>query len=278
VSSGGAGSGSTVVRRQLGRRLRRLREEAGKSHEDVAEAQIASRTKMWRIEQGRTSVKQGDVLALARLYDLGGPVTDELLLLASGTRDEGWWEDYGSSVPEWVGLYAGLEAASAHLLDYSPELIHGLLQTPDYARTVTRANPNLADEVVEQRVTFRLQRQRAFFKRKTPGRLTSVVTAGAIGLVVGSDAVMKAQIAHLREIATGDEVSIRVLSATDGVHTAMRGPFTIMDFDDPEDPSLVYVESLIGSRYIERADQLDEYRRAMDRMQTQAVPLEEYIA
>jgi transcriptional regulator with XRE-family HTH domain len=272
------GPGSTVVRRQLGRRLRRLREEAGKSHDDVAGALVASRTKMWRIEQGRTSVKQGDILNLARLYQLSGPVTEELLSLATGTRDQGWWEDYGSSVPEWVGLYAGLEASSAQLLDYSPELIHGLLQTSDYARAVTRANPDLSDAVVEQRVTFRLQRQSTLFDRRSPGRLTCVLTAGAFELVVGSDAVMKAQITHLREIVNGDEVSVRVLSATNGVHTAMRGPFTIMDFDDPEDPSLVYVESLVGSRYIERADHLAEYRRAFDLMRAQSVPLEEYIA
>jgi transcriptional regulator with XRE-family HTH domain len=272
-----SGVGSTVVRRQLGRRLRRLREEAAKSHEDVAESGIASRTKMWRIEQGRVAIKQGDILALARLYGLSNVLTDELLLLAAATREQGFWEDYGSSVPEWVGLYAGLEASSSALLDYSPELIHGLLQTPEYARAVTRANPHLSDEVVQQRVTFRLQRQKALFERSTPGHLTCVLTAGVLGLVVGSATVMEAQIAHLREITSGNEVDVRVLTTTDGIHTAMRGPFTIMDFDDPEDPPLVYVESLNGARYIERADHLAQYRKAFDLMRTQAVPLEEYV-
>jgi transcriptional regulator with XRE-family HTH domain len=59
--------GSPVARRQLGNELRRLRNEAGKTHADVQEALIASRTKMWRIEHGETNTRPADVLALARL-------------------------------------------------------------------------------------------------------------------------------------------------------------------------------------------------------------------
>ena len=79
------------------------------------------------------------------------------MALAAGTREEGWWEeDYRGAVPEWVGLHAGLEAACTTLHDYQCELIHGLLQTEDYARAVTRSNASLSDEVVEQRVAFRM--------------------------------------------------------------------------------------------------------------------------
>src|SRR6266511_2976052 len=60
--------GPTVVRRQLGRRLRRLREAAGKTERDLEEANLVSRAKLWRIESGRTPVKvsrrSGPVLAL----------------------------------------------------------------------------------------------------------------------------------------------------------------------------------------------------------------------
>jgi hypothetical protein len=50
-----------------------------------------------------------------------------------------------------------------------------------------------------------------------------------------------------------------------------------MDFDDPDDPSLVYVETLVGSRYMERSEHVTEFRRAFRRIQAQAVSLEEYI-
>ena len=273
----GNGAGSTVVRRQLGRKLRRLRETANKTHEDVAAAHIASPTTMWRIETGKVAVKPGVIWALAHLYDTSAEETDVLVSLAAGTREEGWWEDYGGAVPEWVGLYAGLEAACTTLYDYQCELIHGLLQTEDYARAVTRSNPSLSEEVVEQRVAFRMGRQHAVFNRSDPGRVVSVMTAGVLRLVVGSREVMEAQIAHLLALTQGGGVEVRVLTETDGVHSAMRGPFTILDFDDPDDPSLVYVETLVGSRYMERPEHVAEFRGAFRHIQAQAVSLEEYI-
>jgi transcriptional regulator with XRE-family HTH domain len=272
-----SGAGSTVVRRQLGRKLRRLREAAHKTHEDVAAAHIASPTTMWRIETGKIAVKPGIIWALAHLYEVSPDDTDGLVSLAAGTREEGWWEDYSAAVPEWVGLYAGLEAACTTIHDYQCELIHGLLQTEDYARAVTRSNPNLSADVVEQRVAFRMGRQRAVFNRSTPGRVISVVTAGVLGLVVGSPEVMAAQLAHLRTLIAGGDVSVSVLTETNGVHPAMRGSFTIMDFDDPDDPSLVYVETLVGSRYLERPEHLAQFREAFQHVQAQAVSLEEYI-
>ena len=103
------------------------------------------------------------------------------------------------------------------------------------------------------------------------------MTAGVMGLVVGSREVMEAQIAHLLALTAGGGVEVRVLTATNGVHSAMRGPFTIMDFDDPDDPSLVYVETLVGSRFVERPEQVADFRRAFQQIQAQAVSLEEYI-
>jgi transcriptional regulator with XRE-family HTH domain len=195
-----------MVRRQLGRRLRRLREEAGKTHADVATVRIASPTKMWRIESGKAAVKPGDVWALARLYNLSTELTDALVALALGTHDVGWWAEYAAVVPQRVGLYTGLEAASSAVYAYQPELVPGLLQTEDYARAVIRADDRLSDEEVEQRVAFRLGRQRAVVERAGSGRVTAVLGAGALELRVGSEAVMEAQLRRLRALSDGGRV------------------------------------------------------------------------
>jgi hypothetical protein len=230
---------------------------------------------MWKIESGRSTVKPADVLALARLYGLTPAVTDELVALAEATREVGYHED-SPGVSEWAGLYGDLVDAASVLRTYTCELVPGLLQTADYARAVTITNTALDPEAVEHRVAFRMARQRAFFNRPTPGRLDAVLTAGALGLVVGSTVVMDAQLAHLHASCARAEVSVRVLPATNGVHAGMRGDFMIMDFPDVDDPPLVYLESLVGSRYVERPDQLAVFRRAFAQVRTQAVPLEEY--
>jgi transcriptional regulator with XRE-family HTH domain len=263
-----------MVRRQLGRKLRRLREDAGKTHADVELARIASATKMWRIETGKTAVKPGDVWALARLYDAPSDVADALADLASGTRGEGWWEDNGVAVPDWLDLYAGLEAASSCVFTYHPELVHGLLQTPDYAEAVIRANPDLSEEVVGRRLEFRLERQRAVLSR--PSGVDAVLGEGALHLRVGSDEVMDAQVAHLRDLDAAGQARIRILPWTAGAHASMKGAFTILDFDDPEDPALVYIETHAGSRYLEQSQQITEYRRIFGLLKQRAVTLEEW--
>lgn len=270
------GLGSTVVRRQLGRKLRRLREEAGKTHLDVETAQIASVSKIYRIESGRSAVKPGDVWALARLYNLSNSVTDALVKLAQGTREEGWWEEYSGAVPDWLGLYAGLESNADHIQTFHPELVHGLLQTADYARAVIRADERLTDDVVEQRLAFRLERQRVLFDQPEPAQISAVLGAGALALRVGSGDVMEAQVQHLRALNAGQQVSVRILPWSAGAHPSMKGAFTVLAFNDPDDPALVYVESHTAARYLEQTEQLAEYRRIFGLLSVKAIPIEEY--
>lgn len=229
---------------------------------------------MWRIESGKTTVRPGDIWALARLYDVPADVAEALAALASGTHGEGWWEDTGAVVPDWLGLYAGLEAASSQVSTYHPEVVHGLLQTPEYAEAVIRADPDLTGAVVQRRLEFRLNRQRAVFGRSA--RVVTVLGESALALRVGSDAVMDRQTAHLRAIDASGKVHIRILPWTAGAHPSMKGAFTILDFDEPDDPALVYIETHLGSRYLERPQEVTEYRRIFGLLCDAAVPMKEY--
>ncbi|WP_214405917.1 helix-turn-helix domain-containing protein [Pseudonocardia lacus] len=267
---------ASLVRRQLGRRLRMYREEAGKNQDDVVEANVAGRTKIWQIETGKIAVRPGDVLALARLYGVPAAETDELLALADASRSTGYTAEFGSGVPDSFGFFADLEAGAAALITYNSELVTGLLQTERYARATVRAGRSLTASAVEERVAFRMKRQRAFFERAKPRRLDVVLSAGALRVRVGSPAVMEEQIAHLRAIGDRDGVSVRVLPFENGLHAAMNGPFTILDFDDPDDPSVVRLESVVGTRYIERPKHVGEFRAAFEDVRAQAIPVREY--
>jgi transcriptional regulator with XRE-family HTH domain len=267
---------ASLVRRQLGRRLRAYREEAGKNQDDVVEANVAGRTKLWQVESGKIAVRPGDVLALARLYGIPAAETDELLALAEASRSTGYIAEFGSGVPESFGFFAELEAGAAALAVYDSELVTGLLQTEEYARAVIRTVRSLSAPAVDQRVALRMKRQRTFFAGSQPGRLEVILTAGALRVRVGSPAVMEAQIAHLRAVGDRDGVSVRVLPFENGLHASMHGPFTILDFDDPDDPSLVYLESVVGSRYIERPKHVGEFRAVFEGMRAQAIPVREY--
>jgi transcriptional regulator with XRE-family HTH domain len=270
-------SGSTVVRRQLGRRLRRLREVAGKTERDIEEANLASRAKLWRIETGKTPVKVADVRALCWLYGADQPTTDALANLAVGTTAQGWWDDVSPALPGWFSLYLGLEAAATEIRNYEPELVHGLLQTPGYARAVRLAwRPSGDEEAVQRTVKLRQERQQTLINRVPPLRLTAVLGAGALTRPVGGPQVMAEQTERLHELNRLGHVDIRVLPWDVGAHAAMIGAFTILDFDDPDDPAVAYTETHTGARYLEKPDELDEYRRIFELIYEKTVPIEEY--
>jgi len=69
-----------------------------------------------------------------------------------------------------------------------------------------------------------------------------------------------------------------VLPWSAGAHAALAGAFTLLDFAEPEDPDVAYVESHLGARYLERPEELAEYRRIVKLLRQQSVPIEEHPA
>ncbi|GAA0908582.1 DUF5753 domain-containing protein [Virgisporangium aurantiacum] len=268
--------GSTVVRRQLGRRLRRLRNAVGKTEVDVEEACLASRTKLWRIETGKGPVKVSDVRGLCWLYGVDAKTTNALAALALATKEQGWWEDYEADFPSWFSFYIGLESAADEIRIYDPELVHGLLQTPDYVRALRQSvNPHDSEEGVQGQINLRMERQRTLHDRTLPLRLVAILGAGVLARPVGGPDVMADQVARLHELNRREHVDIRVLPWEVGAHPAMHvGAFTILDFHNDDDPAVVYLESQTGARYLEKPEELNEYRRMFDRIYDKTISIE----
>ena len=78
-----------LVRRQLGRHLRRLRLAAGKTHADAETAGMGHRSTLWRIEAGRAKVRPSTVRALCWLYDADDATSDALYAMARRGRAAG---------------------------------------------------------------------------------------------------------------------------------------------------------------------------------------------
>src|ERR1700735_4836600 len=132
-------TGSTVPRRQLGRYLRELRNKQRLTVRAAAEKLEWSEAKIWRIETGQTSLRSLDVEAVRRVYGAPADLTEALMGLAKETKAKGWWQAYGDLVPEWFDVYIGLEEAASSISTYESELVPGLFQAEDYARTLIKA-------------------------------------------------------------------------------------------------------------------------------------------
>jgi hypothetical protein len=259
------GGGSVVVRRQLGSKLRRLRLAAGKDVADVTAAGLGSKAKMSRIETGKGPVKVADIRALCWLYGAGGPTTEALAALAPATRQEDRWKAFTSTVvPDWFALYAGLEASASRIRCFEPVLVHGLVQTSDYARAVMETDARLDKEIVEERVRFRMERQR------TKADVTIILGEGALRRVAGPREVMAAQLDHLRSVAA----DVRVVPFSAGLYLS-RGTFALLDFDDDDDPPVAYVEGAGSARLFDRPADRAEFEYAYEMVLSKSVPIQE---
>ncbi|MFB9251628.1 Scr1 family TA system antitoxin-like transcriptional regulator [Sphaerisporangium melleum] len=70
-------------------------------------------------------------------------------------------------------------------------------------------------------------------------------------------------------------VTIQVLPATSGAHPATAGPFSIMQFREPHDPDVVYLESMTSSLYVESDAEIYRYTLAFDHLRAAALGTEE---
>lgn len=262
----------TVRARRLMRELRRLREEKRLTLQDVADRTGWSRARVSRIETGHTRPQHGDVADLLDLYGVPSPQRDALITLAREARQRGWWTAYADV---FTGSYVGLEDEAAEIRTWDPQLIHGLLQTQEYARAVIEAGRMLPDRTqVERRIAARKARQ-ALLDRADAPHLHAVFDEAVIRRPIGGPEIMAAQLESLVIATERPNVTIQVLDYKSGAHAGLDGRFTILSYPDPLDPDIAYVEGTMGDVYLESAQETDQHRVRFDRITAAALPPEE---
>jgi transcriptional regulator with XRE-family HTH domain len=256
----------TIRRKRLLIELRRLRDRAGLTCEEVGGQLECSGTRISRIETGKIGVSPGDVRELLEVYGVTGPDATALVQLAREARRKGWWHTYGKLLPSWFEAYVGLETEAVRFRDFQPLVIPGLLQTEDYARAVLRAAPTAgpADEI-DRLVALRMERQ-GVLSRQDPPDLWIVLGEGALRTRVGDDAVMRAQLRYLADVADRPNVTLQVLPFTTAAYVDPVSLFTILEFDQPADPAVVYLEHLTGCLFVEEEAEVRRYRVVFDHL------------
>jgi len=261
----------TVRRKRLTVELRRLREQAGLTCEDVGQRLECSGTRISRIETGRIGARPGDVRELLEIYGVTGAAADSLVQLARDARRKGWWHAYGRVLPPWFEAYVGLESDAARLHDFQPSVVPGLLQTQDYARAILRDAP-YADygEDIDQQLALRMRRQ-AVLDQPRPPQVRMVLGESVLWMQVGGPAVMRAQLLRLADLAAGPDLTLQVLPLRTAAHAQPAGPFTLLEFADPADPTVVYLEHLTGSLLLDEDEEVQRYRAMFDHLRAEAL-------
>lgn len=237
--------GPTVGRRKLRTAIRRAREAAGLTQEQVAAAMDWSLSKLIRIESGYVSISTNDIKALLNHYEVREPErVAELVQLARVSRQRTWWSQYRDSVPPAYYSYIGLEAEAEELCFYQSVGMPGLLQTEAYSQAMLQTViPRLTDSVEAQAsVALRMRRQREVLNRPDPPRIDVVLDEATLHRQTGGRAVIRGQLCHLVDLARAGRTTIQVLPFTSTIYTPL-GQFVVLRFGGDGVNDVVYLES-----------------------------------
>ncbi|MGH3343644.1 MAG: helix-turn-helix domain-containing protein [Carbonactinosporaceae bacterium] len=256
----------------MGAELRRLRERAGLTGDEVGEHLECHGSKISRIETGRSGVRRRDLRDMLDLYGVADEAERAALLsLARDSRKKGWWHTYGKVISDRYTDFIGLENDAASVRAYESQLIHGLLQTESYARAVVSYAPGreTAGEI-EAYVAVRMARQKRLTESES-FHLWVVLGESAIRQRVGGPQVMREQLEHLSETAQLSNVTVQVLPFAAGAHAGMDGPFIILAFPELASPDVVYVDNLTSGLYVEEDEEVKWYNLAFDHLRAAAL-------
>lgn len=263
-----AGVSPTVRQRELGLRLRNLRNSRGLTVEDVAEKLLCSAAKISRMETGARRPMTRDVRDLCALYEVDEAATAELMRLTREAREQGWWTQY-----EDLGLspYIGLEQEATSITAYAMQYLHGLVQTEDYARAIIKAiAPKIDPAIYQQRVEARLRRQQ-LLEAVSPPRYRLLLDEAVLRRPAGGPSLMAAQIQKILDLAFSGKVTVQIIPFETGIYSVADISFTLLEFGEPFLPPVVFVEGLVSSQYYERAAEVARFRESVEYIRDSAL-------
>jgi hypothetical protein len=219
------------------------------------------------METGHGVATPRDIRDLCDLYNVTDQSErDRMMRLAREGKQQAWWQSYDLA----YSTYVGLEAEAVTISAFQSSVVHGLLHTAEYARANHESSsPRLDPERIDLQIEAKLTRQR-ILTQVNPPSLAVVLDEAALHRMVGGRAVMAAQLTKILDMSGLSNVTVQVLPFERGAHPALESNFTILQLPDPT-PGVVFVEGLIGSTYLERADDLKRYRDIFDELQSIAL-------
>jgi transcriptional regulator with XRE-family HTH domain len=265
-------SDSTVGRRRLGIELRKLREQSELTNTQAAKQAGLSEATLSRIETGRRFAKPAELRELMNLYQVHDQTQRERLsAMSKVAAEENWWDQFYDVLPSGLGSYVGLEAEADTLRAYHSHAVHGLLQTQDYAHAIIQATrPRGLSDDTARLAELRMERQQVL-RRKDPLRLWNIIDEAVLRRRVGGVEVMAAQLQHLLTMAEHTAVTLQVLPLTSGAHYGFTGPFTVIEFFDPQDRDHVYIEAPAGNLFLQKRELVAEFRERFSLLSAEAL-------
>ncbi|CAL9385286.1 helix-turn-helix domain-containing protein [Streptomyces werraensis] len=228
----GADEESAAVLRTVGRVIKMCRERAGLTQAALG-AQIGySEEQVSSVERGRRAPMEEFLDAADRVLEANG-----LISALKGDVEK-------ARFPKKVRDLAQLEAQAVELCAYANHVVHGLLQTPEYARVLYgMRRPPYSEEQVDELVVARLARQRVLDEQPAPV-FSFVQEEVTLRRPLGGRMVMRKQLEHLLEVGRRRNVEIQVLPTQREDHAGLAGALQLLRLKDGHTVGHVEVQLL----------------------------------
>ena len=175
----------TVRQRELGKRLRVLRNEHGLTVEDVAEKLLCSATKISRLETGARRPSLRDVRDLSGLYGVDEVTSAALMDLARGAREQVWWTQY--LISTWTLTWPRTRCHSYYKL-YNLLCAGAIADRRLHKAVISSIAPKMDPDILRQRVEVRMRRQQ-LLEEDNPPRYRVLLDEAVLYRIIGGPGI-----------------------------------------------------------------------------------------
>ncbi|WP_433173395.1 helix-turn-helix domain-containing protein [Actinoallomurus sp. CA-150999] len=233
-----------------GRELRHYRKAASLTQAQLATKIFCSESLISSIETGQAPARPEFAKDADEALDTGGAL--------SRTLD---WRKGAPAYPAWFVDWIPVEDGAVQLRVFEIDLVHGLLQTPDYARALLGGD--------EAAVEARLLRQSILTREDPPPpALYCVLDESALRRNVGGAKVMYEQLQHLLLLGDRDNINIQIVPSR--AHRGLRGPFAVATSEDGSE--VAHAENAFGGAVSTRPEDLATVVTSWEAIRTEALP------
>ena len=248
----------------VGRQLKLRREAVGMRAAEFGKAVGYGEDMVYKIEGGKRIPRQEYLDKADEVLGAGG-------LIAAA------WEDVKKvRYPKKVRELGQMEGKAVEIGVYECNIIAGLLQTPEHARTVIgSAQPPYSPDDVERMVAARLARQSVFDRDPAPS-VHFVLEEAPLRRQVGGTMVWRRQLEHLLQVGRLNSVTLQVMPTNTEAHPGLDGRIELLKF--PDGTAVGRSDGLFNGRPVSDPRQLRILELQYGTIRAQALPPRESLA
>ncbi|SDP66624.1 Scr1 family TA system antitoxin-like transcriptional regulator [Lentzea jiangxiensis] len=258
--------------REFGDAIRALLRASDLTSRAAADLLGWQEAKVSELVNGKEGVSDLDLAKLLGLLRTPPAEFDHLMALHHDTNVRDWLQPTKSGPTDRARTLREHEKIATGVMGWSMNVVHGLLQAPDYTTRLVNASSRLSKDERAVVISNRLARQRAALDG---GRIVTIyLHEQALRLPVGGPDVMADQFHHLLRMSVRPYLTLRVIPTAAGPHDGLAGSFDMLTFK--KIPPIVYVESQGATVFLEDQPSVGLYedvlkslgRTALDEAQT----------